>query len=142
MAISNKPIRSAAYQYLMVEQSHDPWDYEFLSQLAPDDQEFSEHYKDLNEKAIKIFFNLVRNITTPRQLEVVELLLQGKNQWESAKILGCNQSSIAKLLGGNSIYKQGEPTREYGGMYLKIKMALLNCEPLRQTLYEMEHLDD
>ena len=77
---------------------------------------------------------------TPRQFGVVSLIMEGHTQHAAAKALGVNQSTIAKTLLGNTVYKG--TGKHYGGVGKKILQTLLHDPIIKQLCLSIYTFDN
>lgn len=143
MPISERPIRSNSYQWIIHEVvcTDIVWD-SFTNQnsigFALNPWQYDEELDELEEKLRIEFWKLAEEILTPRQLEVCQMLSEGMTQWDIAKKLGVNQSSINKTLFGNMDYQHKDKHGKYlsyGGLRKKMRKAMEE-KPIFQELFD------
>ena len=137
--------RSQKYQYLIVESVCTPDHWTMIEEHngVYDDTtppEVKEHLLDLNEKLHDLFKGLFVNLT-PRQQSVLNLISPDLTQWDIAKKLDCDQSSIFKCLKGNANYN--DPSRKkFGGVGKKLKLLLIQSTEIRSICKEIYEIND
>lgn len=135
--------RSDKYQHFIVESSCSP---EVLTEFSESKgmtgylnmSEYNEEFFSLKEKLHEELWRIMKEVLTPRQLEVIELSAQGLTQIEIAKKLNVNQSSITKSINGNCDYKNGK--KVYGGAKKKLKNAVSKDPKIQEILEKISEL--
>jgi predicted DNA-binding protein YlxM (UPF0122 family) len=142
-------MRTAAsnrYQYVLVEV---PVDVDVLKQCdnsqglyaALNPFAYSEAVLELQDRLKERLWELVAEVCTEHQQEVLRMLADGYTQHEVAKALRVNQSSITKCLNGNHDYRYTTKGkfRRYGGIIPKLRKAISRdpeCQELIAAIAE------
>ena len=130
-----RPTRSAAYQHLLVEKS---FNHEMMGSFSVDDGmykklnpfEYNESLLILEDQLKERFWEIIEESLTERQLQIINLLKQGKTQSETAKEMGVNQSSVTKSLHGNTEYSNKDKGKtSYGGICRKL-LKIIDKDPI------------
>lgn len=103
---------------------------------------YNEAIMDLEEQLRIEFWRLIEENLTDKQQKVVKLLSSGATQMDVAKIMGCNQSSIAKSISGNTEYSEKGTIKVYGGIKRKLKAALDKDSKIKEILDRIADLRD
>ena len=149
--------RSSKYQYLLMES---PWK-EFYNDVFTNADgisgrlaqfQYSEQILDLQDKLFKRLFVLAKKYCTDRQMNVLNLLLDGYNQSEIANILKIEQSTIAKTINGVGLYGKNKnfrpqnitnysaPAKKYGGFVKKLKSVANADQEIQSILKDIYDL--
>jgi len=139
--MARKRNKSDSYQYRIVEIAIDPG---MLSDFAAEDgfgaqlqdSGYSEKIRELRVELMQEVRRLINTILTGRQMQVVNLRLEGKTQVEIAEMLGIHQTTVHKTLSGNIDYKNGEA--RYGGAIKKLKKMCSKDERVIAILQQIE----
>lgn len=140
--------RSDAYQWKIYEI---PWSAESLHiirESTPIEEEQSPEFLEYNEKILHYIADAIINKAglSDQQRKVILMYADGFTQTEISKELGVNQSSINKVLNGNTASfdahsgKVYDYKRTYGGIHRKISKYLVKDEVLRQMCVELMEL--
>jgi len=143
LLMTRKRNKSDSYQYRIVEITIDPG---MLSDFAAEDgfgaqlqgSGYSERIRELRIELMKEVRRLINTILTQRQMEVVNLRLEGRTQVEIAEILGIHQTTVHKTLSGNIDYKNGEV--RYGGAIKKLKKMCARDERVLEILQKIDEV--
>ena len=104
---------------------------------------YNEDYLNLQDRLKDEFWRLAEQVCTDRQLEIMGLLCQGMTQWEIAKTLGVNQSSVTKSVRGNTDYSTiPGAKRVYGGLVKKMTKAVERDPIIQQLLLQLQTCQD
>jgi DNA-directed RNA polymerase specialized sigma24 family protein len=141
--MEKRPNRSDACQHLFHEISFSQDmlstfrnDDSILSRLCP--HQYDERLLDLDDQLRQEFWRVVGEALSDKQKKIIELIgKEGYTQQETAKVMGCNQSSIAKALHGNN---SGDSV--YGGIYKKLRDAVFADEKILAILQEMPEIKE
>lgn len=141
-----RPNRSNSYQWVILEFPYDFTNSKEIAEFGTErglyarvSSEQSQEFQELNDQAIKLVVELITTQGTELQAKMVQLFLEGKKQMEIAKILDCNQSSVAKCFKGNVDYASGKAMR-YGGITKKLIGLILKSNELKQLLRKMAEI--
>jgi predicted transcriptional regulator len=144
MTVSERPVRSAGYQWVILEEA---WSNDFLSNFSNTESIYghlnngfiyTEEYLLLQDQLVIELWRIAEAVCTERQLIVMKYHCQGYTQMEIAKMLNVNQSSITKCLNGNVDYKHGQ--KVYGGLKKKLKKHIEKDEVIQSLLKRMDEL--
>lgn len=148
---TDRATRSDKYQYLLLEISTDftPGDGNIATTWSNDhalyQQGGPEVILEIQDRAIERLWELCSIHLTERQSEILQLLGSGMTQWEAARHLNVNQSSVNKTLNGNQSYENtdnSKPPIRHGGVEKKIKNACLEDDKFRSIIFELAELDE
>lgn len=132
------PSRSSAYQHLIQERTgisaHVFEQASDLSTKTPEDHQRDE----LRDQLLMALRRLALRLTQHQQT-VFNLWLEGHTQMEIAKMMGGkNQSNIAKVLRGNTIYYEDNTTERRGGIFPKLKRLSAEDPEVQAILKQLE----
>ena len=144
--IERKPHRSDHYQWMMHEVSVD---YDYLKSFTNESSigarlnpfKYNEELEIAKEELKVEFWKLIKKHSTPLQLNVVMMWVDGYTQMEIAKTLNLNQSSVTKSLYGNSVYKDGVKIK-HGGLVRKFKKITSENEKIQEILQRIQELQE
>jgi len=141
--MERRPNRSDKYQYLINEVTITNEFMESFSNVSSISHmlnpfEYSEELENAKEELKKEVWKLAKTVMTDNQFKIFGMLSQGLTQWEIAKILDVNQSSITKSVNGNIDYKNGQ--KIYGGFMKKMKKAVSESPEIQNILNKISDL--
>jgi hypothetical protein len=126
--------RVAAYQHQILELL---WLDHLTYTIPTEEISYNENLLILNDQFYQRILDLCEENLTQKQLQIMELMSQGKTQTEIARAIGTNQSSV-----NLNIHGIHNGRRYTGGLVWKIKNCIV-ADPICQQLYqEMELAQD
>ena len=124
--------RSNSYQHLFAEINVEQVDLERFEDNSPSIQD--DYLKDLNDDAMRVLLSIAYQTLTWRQYSVIMCVLAGKTQWDIADIYGVHQSTIHKIINGNTIYDKTKSKKYYGGVEKKLSKSLLKSKTYKNII--------
>jgi hypothetical protein len=134
--------RSQKYQWLICEftvsneiLSYIPNSRSIENHLNP--FHYNERYYELEDLLKQKTWQIAKEVCTPKQFAVLNLVLDGYTQTEISNQSGTNQSGITKSLFGNYDYNN---KKRYGGVIPKMKRYIKENKEIKEILEEMNNL--
>lgn len=112
------------------------WAHHQMVKQAP----LSTEIRELRQKLIRRMMVLAKEVLTPHQLKVWNLLVEGNSKSDIARILGtCGREAVTKTINGNTMYYGREVPKKQGGIIRKMKLTTQRdrvCQRLLERIAE------